>query len=110
MVDGQVIKGARLAENPIDISANINSIYVYGDIVESSVVGDSFSKLLRVVSVPNTEFGGTEQRIYGNPSYFPVEKKEFQTIEIDIKDDTGSTLKFESGRVVVVLHFKKRNE
>ena len=107
-IDGKLIKGACIVQRVVDISATIHAIYVYCDIVKSSVVGDSFSKLLRVVSVPNAGFGETIQKIYDQPQFFPLEKKEFQTIEIDIKDDTGTTLKFDSGRVIIVLHFRKR--
>ena len=109
-VDGKLIKGACIANRVVDISATIHAIYVYCVIVKSSVVSDSFSELLREVSVPNAEFGETIQKICDQPQFFPLERKEFQTIAIDIKDDTKTTLKFDSGRVIVVLHFRKRNE
>ena len=106
-IDGKKIKGVMIAELPHDLKANINAFYVYCDIVKASVVGDSYTKLLRTVNIVPSDFGRSVQRIYDQPIYFPVDKKEFQTIEIDIKDDTGKTLQFESGRVQVVLHFRK---
>jgi hypothetical protein len=33
-----------------------------------------------------------------------------QTVEIDIRDDTGVKIPFERGRVVVTLHCRKRKE
>ena len=108
--NGEIIKGAVLSERTVDINAGIHVIYTYCDLIKSSVVGDSYSQLLRVSIVPNSEFGKTIQRVYQQPLYFPLLKREFQTIEIDLKDDTGETLKFESRRVIAVLHFRKRNE
>jgi len=35
---------------------------------------------------------------------------EAQIVEIDIRDDTGSIVPFERGRVVVTLHCRKRKE
>jgi hypothetical protein len=37
-------------------------------------------------------------------------QKRFQTVEIDLRDDTGSKVPFERGRVMVTLHCRKRKE
>ena len=42
--------------------------------------------------------------------YCPLLQKLFQTVEIDLRDDTGSIVPFERGRVVVTLHCRKRKE
>jgi hypothetical protein len=42
--------------------------------------------------------------------YSWVSQRRFQTVEIDIRDDTGSIVPFERGRVVVTLHCRKRKE
>jgi hypothetical protein len=36
--------------------------------------------------------------------YCPLILRRFQTVEIDIRDDTGVKIPFERGRVVVTLH------
>ena len=49
-------------------------------------------------------------RLYTTPQYVPVSKKEFNTLEIDIRDDTGRPVPFEVGKVVATLHFcRSRN-
>ena len=40
--------------------------------------------------------------------YCPLLQKRFQTVEIDLRDDTRSRVPFERGRVVVTLHCRKR--
>ena len=55
-----------------------NSLYVYCD------VGDIKARLLRVVDAAGN-FGDTIRRLYMTPQYVPVAKKEFNTVEIDIR-------------------------
>ena len=42
------------------------------------------------------------------PQYVPVSKKEFNTVEIDIRDDTGRPVPFEFGKVITTLHFRSK--
>jgi hypothetical protein len=42
--------------------------------------------------------------------YCPLLQRRFQIVEIDIRDDMGSIVPFERGRVVVTLHCGKRKE
>jgi len=94
--------------HPIEINAGLYSIYVYSNIVYPSLVGDSFSQILKVVEVPNeTEFGNTSTVHYQNIQYFPVLFNEISSIEIDIRDDSGNLIPFKFGRVRIDLHFKK---
>jgi hypothetical protein len=39
--------------------------------------------------------------------YCPLLQRRFQTVEIDIRNDTGSIVPFERGRVVVTLHYTR---
>ena len=52
-------------------------------------------------------FGDLIHRLYTTPQYVSVSKKEFNTLEIDIKDDTGRPVPFEFGLVVAILHFRR---
>ena len=49
-------------------------------------------------------------RVFDPIQYCPLLQRRFQTVEIDIRDDTGSIVPFERGRVVVTLHCRKRKE
>ena len=67
-------------------------------------VGDIKAPLLRVVDAAGN-FGDTTHRLYMMPQYVPVSKKEFNTVEIDIREDTGRPVPFEFGKVIATLHF-----
>ena len=95
---------------PVDLYAGYHTLYAYCDIVDYSVIGNTYSQLLRALEVPtNKDFGDQVVLTYPNPIYVPILKKEFQSIEIDIKEETGKSVPFEFGRVIIVLHFRKKN-
>ena len=86
----------------------IHSIYVYCDIVEPRIIGDAMAPLLRVVPVTG-HHGDNVAVTYQNIHYIPVQKKNFQDLEINLRDDTGELVPFERGKLTVTLHFRKRN-
>jgi len=99
---GGTVEGDRVS----DVRGGMHGIYVYCDVLENVPVGDSLAPLLRIVDVEGRN-GGTIHRTFVHPRYVPLQKKEFDSIEIDIRDDTGAPVPFESGKLVVTLHFKR---
>jgi hypothetical protein len=95
------------ASGVCDLQRGFYSLFVYCDIVEPVVVGDVKAPLLRVVNISGKE-GSTISRIYQNIQYVPILRKQFDTIEIDIRSDFGQKVAFERGKVIVVLHFRRR--
>jgi hypothetical protein len=71
------------------------------------MVGDAQVPLLRIVPVEGRD-GEMITRVFDQIEYCPLLQRRFQTVEIDIRDDTGSIVQFERGRVVVTLHCRKR--
>ena len=49
-------------------------------------------------------FGDLIHRLYTTPQYVPISKKEFNTVEIYIGDDTERPVPFVFGRVVMTLY------
>ena len=97
-------QGRRCAE----LNAGCHSLFIYSNIVEHSFVGDSFAQLLRISEVPNNyKFGEQVELNYDQPHYIPLQTTSFDTIQVDVKDDTGDNIPFEFGRVIVKLKFKK---
>ena len=93
---------------PYDLSGGYHSLFVYCDIVKPSYVGDSYTQLLRLVQIPgNHKYGEQILFAVSNIYYLPLLTKDFETIEIDIKDDNGQQVPFEFGRSIIVLHFRK---
>lgn len=94
-----------IANGTYDMSAGIDGLFVYSDVVDYSVVGNTKAQLLRVVKVGREDFGERIDITYDKPFYLPLASTEISTIEIDIKDGAGDPIDFKFGRVEVVLHF-----
>lgn len=85
----------------------LSALFVYTDIIEYQVVGDTFAPLLRTVSVPNNlRFGDYVTHNYNQPHYVPIARSNIDNIEINIKTDTGEAVKFIAGKVILKLHFR----
>ena len=90
----------------MDPNRSFNSLYVYCDAAEAIPLGDIKTSLLRVFDAAE-KFGDLIHRLYTTPQYVPVSRKEFNTVKIDIRDDTGRPVAFEFGKVVATLHFRR---
>jgi len=97
-----------LARRVVDFNAGLYSLYFYSNIVEDNFIGDEYAPLLRVVPVyEKNKFGSVVKETFDFPHFIKLKARDFDTIHIDIRDDTGSRVPFESGRVIVKLIFKK---
>ena len=82
-------------------------MFVYTDIIQPVLVGDSQVSCLRVITIPKTsEYGGQCNLIFEKIYYVKVLSHIIQEIEINIKDETGEDIKFEYGRLMLKLHFR----
>ena len=87
----------------------INALYIYSDICQYQIVGDTEAPLLQVVSAIESNDDFYIEKIYDSPHYVPVARNNLENITIDIRSDLGNPIQFQSGRIVVKLHFRKRN-
>lgn len=91
---------------PVDVLRGYHSMYVYCDIIEHGMVGDRCVPLLTICDARG-ERGMMIHRQYDNPEYKPVQKKTFDALEININNYIGEPMPFQSGPLVVTLHFRK---
>ena len=91
----------------IDLTQGFYALYVYTSIVEPRVVGSSVLPLLRIVPIEG-KHGDLVSKSFDNVQYVAVSHKEFTTIEVDIRDDTGRPVPFERGRTTVTFHVRRR--
>jgi len=96
-------------ERPHDIDGGLHALYVYCDVLECVSVGDTMAPLLRIVEVKGPS-GEMTHIQYDQPRYIPLQKKAFDSIEIDIRDDTGKPIPFDSGKLIVTLHFRRAKD
>ena len=98
------------ANTTYDISCGFHTIFVYCDIIKSQIVGDTSAQLLRFVEIPNNlNYGDQVHLVFDKIQYLPLVTNQFESIEIDIKDDSGINIPFNHAKNVIVLHFRKRN-
>ena len=95
------------AENMVHMDQGFDTIYVYTDVVESRIVGESLATLLRALSVSGSH-GATVSDRFTNIHYVPLLHSHFHSIEMDIRNDTGRRVPFEYDRVTVTLNFRRR--
>jgi hypothetical protein len=88
-----------------DINRGFSSMYIYCNVLEHVPVGDTKAPLLRIVHLSG-KGGDNVHTLYEKPLYVPLQQKHFDSIEIDIRSDTGNPIPFEYGKSIVTLHFR----
>ena len=82
------------------------NLFVYCDLIQSQYVGDGLVPLLRIVPVEG-EDGQRVSKSFVRSQYVPDRRKQFETIEVNIKRDTGESVPFDFGGVLLTLHFRQ---
>ncbi len=101
------IKSTNRGQHAVDLRGGFYSLYVYCDLVESQILGQQRVQLLQIVPTEGTH-GDIISKTFYAPHYIPILKKEFQSVQISIKDDTNRLVPFEFGKCILKLHFHKR--
>ena len=102
----QVISKISTGEREADLEYGFHDLYIYCDIAQAQYVGDMLVPLLRIVPVEGVD-GQRVNKSFLRPQYIPVDRKAFETIEVNIRRDTGESVPFESGKVLLTLHFRQ---
>jgi len=100
--------GQHIAENQCDINEEtVQTLFIYCDTLEHVVVGDIMAPLLRMVEMKRKQSHENMHETPHAPLYVPLQKKQFDTIEINIITDTGEPVHFIDRKTVAILEFKK---
>ena len=97
--------GTFVGSRPLNPLLGNQSLYVYSDIVDFSLLGDTAAQILRSVSIKG-EFMSLVTERFDIPHYVPVATNHFETITIGISTDLEDNAKFASGKSLVKLHFR----
>ena len=100
-------EGEHVGRRVVDVNQGFYSLYVYCNLVQPRPVGDTEAPLLRIVPVEGGD-GEIVTKTYQTIQFVPVSLLNFETVEIDIRKDTGLKVPFERGKLVVTLHFRRR--
>ena len=102
----QIFTGIR---NPKIIS-NPHQMFIYSNIVEPIIVGDTNVPLLKSVWLESYVDDQLVQIIVKNPMYLPLATSCINNIEINIRNDNGDLIKFDpEAKTHLTLHFRKTN-
>ena len=102
-----VIRTTTVADYPPDMRAGIDSLYVYCNLCQPQIVGDTMEPLLRILPVTG-EYGSVIHRVFSAPHYIGVLHRDFSAVEISIKTDRNANVPFAFGKIVVKFHFRRK--
>ena len=111
---GKTIVGVGVVpgDHPPQVNRGINNMYIYASICQPIQVGDSTVPLLKSVWIDNNKrlykFGEVQSISINNPMYVPICSSSINSVEINIRSDSGKLVPFIQGAVTsLTLHFKK---
>jgi hypothetical protein len=83
-------------------------IFVYCDLIDFQFVGNFYSKIIKIVTLDNTEklaFGTIATKNFSPIQYMPLCEREIEQINVQIRTAQGDLYPFEFGTFTVQLHF-----
>lgn len=96
------------APNRPDFQESKYNLFVYCNLVQNTIVGDTEVPLLRTIPVDPRMRNKYVSKTFEELRYIPLASNFFQFIEIQVTDDYGELIKFEFGKVIVTLHLRRR--
>ncbi len=106
----------RTLEHLCQLNCFVEDMYIYSDFVEWSAIGgirapfmlyNNISSILNTSSF--TEQGSSHEIVLASPKYISVQPKVLSHLGFRLTDSSSAALGFLTGRVVITLHFKKKN-
>ncbi|GFX96240.1 uncharacterized protein F54H12.2 [Trichonephila clavipes] len=89
-----IIIGNMKSEFVADAWSNFSVFYVYSDLISPQIVGDTQAPLLRIVRTKGKD-GETISQYYDRPQYLPLVRHSFQTIQSELRLNSGDFVPFE---------------
>lgn len=88
-----------------------DQMLIYIDIIEPTFIGHEMAYVLKIVNTQprSLTFGNACYKEFHKMHYMPVQKREFESISVDIRDYNGNFMPFIHGILTIKLHFKKQD-
>ena len=104
-----------VGDYPFDLSAGKQLTFIYVNTIEYQYVGDTKAPYIRVIDSKqrlkngnHSEIEPTHRIVFSNSEYKKLLSKNFQSIEIQLRTETGELVPFAgTGKVILTLNFKK---
>ena len=101
-----------ISPHPANIHFGIaDQMLIYTDIIEPTYIGHEKAYVLKIVNTQprSLTFGDACYKEFPMMHYMPLQKREFESISIDIRDYSGEYMPFLHGILTLKLHFKKQD-
>ena len=90
-------------------SGGIHQMYLYTDCIHPQPHPDGNVNILRTIAIDEDSNKKYISKRFQKIFYYPLKLRTITDISFDLYDDTGKHMAFDSGKVLVILHFRKRN-
>lgn len=106
----QILKGYKLPNKFKGIIPGVlnpvQRMFIYLNVLENIHFNNTSSKLLKIINTRGAFFKTTQEE-FVNPTYLPVQRGKHNLFHVYIKNDRGENVPFQSGTVVLILHFRR---
>lgn len=88
-----------------------DQMMIYTDIIEPTFIGHEKAYVIKIVNTQpkNLSFGDACFVNFEQMHYVNVEKREFESISVNIRHSTGDFMPFQHGVFTIKLHFKRHH-
>ncbi|EFP00444.1 hypothetical protein CRE_21760 [Caenorhabditis remanei] len=101
-----IVKESATAPNKVDFFGNVSTLYLYCDVVDPIIVGNTKSSLLSVIPCRGS-YGEMIHHTVAYPRYLPLMNSTIDSIRVDLLSEFDEPIDFNWGSTIIVLHFKK---
>lgn len=102
-------KARSTAPKAYDIYNYIHSFHIYTNIVQETIIGSQYAKLLRIINRDLSTRNLTAHHQIMRPEYLALNHHQIPYIEIEIYSILGKEIQFGLGDTILSLHFKKKS-
>ena len=92
-----------VTEYPVSIDENLHLVYVYCDLLEQVIVGDTKAPLLYITDRMSPGKTNVTHVTYNSVRYVLLQKKHFYTIAIKLATDSGERVPFVAGKSIFII-------
>ena len=96
-----------VAKYAVDVTAGLDTMFVYCSLVSPQYVGDTKTNLLKIIPLRGTP-GSIQQLDFPNIHYCDLQVNRFSDVSFSIKGGDGANIPFNFGKVYVKLHLRKK--
>lgn len=88
-----------------------DQMFIYTDIIEPTFIGHEKAYVIKIINTEakKFQFGDVCYKEYTHMHYMRLQKRNFDSISVDIRDYTGKFMPFQHGVLMIKLHFKNQN-